>query len=408
MSTRPPLQNMQDGLIPIEIEGIREIKLVELLGVGGFSYVWRVVDTKTNKFYSLKIISGLIPGSIMVERVRMEAGVSIDSEYIVKVIGLCEWDASTFLILFEHVEGVSLEKLLEENRLTNEQKRNIFIQVLRGVGAAHSCNVIHRDLKPANILITDDGRVKLIDFGISKFKGVRITKRGEVIGTVRYMAPELIIQGADVADARCDIYSLGHIFYELAMGEHFWKRKGWDQLEDVWAYMDQEPSPEEAIDLTDFSCSFFPHAGSVLARMVKIDVEQRYKTIDEVLKDLGNPLLGERWDVAGLDLQSPLLIIESGENRLAKCVLGLQDGERREFGRFDLAGNDASISRRHLEFSRQGEHYFVRDLGSKHGTLVGGVILKAGSAPVEIRHADHIKVGDVFLRFTFLSKSESK
>jgi serine/threonine protein kinase len=416
----PALQIMPGGRIPIEIAGIHEVQLTELLGVGGFSSVWKVTDTDTGRFYTLKIIPSINPGSVQAERVRLEAEVSVPSQYIVSVIGLREWDPSTFLILFEHFNGTSLDTLLQKVTLSSAQKKHIFIQILKGVAVAHHHNVIHRDLKPGNILVDVDKNTKLIDFGISKFKGVRITKSGEIIGTVEYMAPELIIQGAEVADARCDIYSLGHLFYEIVTGQHFWKRKGWGELEDVVKYMDQVPSPAEAIELDDFRCDFFLNAREILAKMVKIDPQERYETVDAILQDLGEdvleiPSLPLEDDIAisdilpvssDFDLRSPLLIVESGANRLARTVLGLHEGEIREIGRFDLAGSDTSISRKHLEISRHDDRYYIRDIHSKNGTMLRGILLKPGADPVEIYHADHIKVGDIFLRFAFVSKEK--
>jgi len=392
---------MEGGHIPVRIGPVAEVELLELLGTGGFGSAWKVADCATGALYTLKIIQGIIPGSVEAERVRLEAKVSIPSEYIVPAIGLREWDPSTFLILFEYFPGKSLDKLLEMGALTSDQKKEIFKQTLIGVSDAHRCNVIHRDLKPANILVGDDGRVGLIDFGISKFKGSGLTLSGEIIGTIPYMAPELLVHGAKVADARADIYSLGHTLYELSMGQHFWTRKGWRELKDLVGYLTQTPPPTEVIDLSDFHCDFYHAAPEVLPRMVKIDPAERYFSVDEVLADLGYvPYLPE--PPADLHLRSPLLIVESGSNRGARTVLGLNDGEKREMGRADIAGGDTSISRRHLEFSRSGDRYFVRDLGSKNGTMVRGIALDPADPPMEIRHADRIKVGDVFLRFAFL------
>ena len=395
------LQIMPGGHVPIAIAGIEEVELLELLGTGGYGSAWKVVDMATGTSYVLKILQGILPGSVVAERVRLEASVAVPSEYIVPVIGLREWDPSTFLILFEYFPGQSLDKLIEGRVLADDQKKRIFAQTLKSVADAHRCNVIHRDLKPANILVRDDGQAKLIDFGISKFKGKGLTSSGEIIGTLPYMAPELLLHGAKVADARADIFSLGHILYELAMEQHFWAHKGWRELEDLLGYLRRSPAPTEVIELDDFHCSFYLEAARVLQGMAKINPDERYHSVDEVLSELGYlPYLTEPPD--DIHLRSPLLIVESGSNRGARTVLGLEDGQKRRIGRADIAGNDESISRLHCEVSRSDDRYFVRDLGSKNGTMVRGIAYGRDHSPVEIHHADRIKVGDVFLRFAFL------
>jgi len=215
------------------------------------------------------------------------------------------------------------------------------------------------------------------------------------------MAPELILHGAGGADARTDIYALGHILYELAMGQHFWGRKGWKELKDLVEFLTQDPPPTELIDLSDFRCDFFDTATSVILRMVKNRPEERYASVEEVSLNLGYSALLPATAV-DITIRSPVLIVESGTNRGARTVLGLGDGEGREMGRADIAGNDESISRRHLQFSRRGNQYFVRDVGSRNGTMVRGLLLEPGTPPTEIRHSDRIKVGDVYLRFVFL------
>lgn len=397
------LQVMEGGRIPVAIGDVAEVELLELLGSGGFGSVWKVKDCATVKIYVLKIIQGIIPDSIIVERVRLEAEVSVPSKYIIPVIGLCEWDASTFLILFEYFSGTSLDNLLASSRLTSQQKKDIFNQILLGVSDAHHNNIIHRDLKPANILVGEDGLVKIIDFGISKFKEKGISVSGEIFGTLPYMAPELWLYGSKIADARADIYALGHVLYTMAMGDHFWTRKGWRALKDFALYLKQTPPPTEAIDLSDFHCEFYHQAQRVLSRMVKINSNERYADLDDVLSDLGY-VADLPKTPQDLNLRSPLLIVESGSNRGARTVASIKDGESLVLGRADIAGNDSSISRRHVRLSRVGESYFVADLSSKNGTLVGGIALEASAPPVEIRHGDRIKIGDVFLRFVFLQE----
>lgn len=395
------LSIMVGGRISVATGSVAEVELQELLGSGSFGSAWKVTDCASGQPYVLKIIQGIKPGSVDAERVRLEASVSIPSEYVVPVVGLCEWDPSTFMILFEYFPARSLDKVLEAGTLTSAKKKEIFKQTLIGVSDAHRCNIIHRDLKPENILVSDAGNVKLIDFGVSKFKGKGLTMSGAIIGTLPYMAPELLLYGAKVADARADIYALGQILYELAMGKHFWTRSGWKELSDLVEYLGQTPPPAEGIKLSDFHCDFYKDATRVLQQMVKIDPNERYFSVDDVMSDLGYiPNLPE--PPKDLHLRYPLLIVESGNNRGAKTLINIEDGGTLALGRADLAGADSSISRNHLEFSRSGDRYFVRDLGAKNGTMVRGIALDKGVPPLEIRHADRVKVGDIFLRFAFL------
>jgi eukaryotic-like serine/threonine-protein kinase len=409
MTSLPTLKLMARGRIPVNIGEVEEVELLELLGKGTFGQVWKVVDCRTGKTYSLKLIQYLVPGSIMTERVRLEAEVKIPSQYIVPAIGLREWDPSTFLILFEYYEAQPLNQLLKAGALTPEGKRQVFAQTLRGVGAAHRSNIIHRDLKPANILVSPEHEVRLIDFGISKFRGKGLTTIGDLMGTPQYLAPEALIEGSAIADARTDIFALGQILYELEMGQHFWQRQGWTELEDFYRFIKQTPPPTEAIDLKDFVWSCYPDSQATIAQMLKIDPAERLAAVEGVLARLGYPAEKE---LAQTDLQPvfnpsltrlelPLLIVESGSNRGAKTVLNIPEGGTLTLGRVDIAGSDDSISRCHLEFSRVGQQYCLRDLGSKNGTLLRGNQLRPGGDFASLQHQDRIKVGDVFLRIEF-------
>ena len=112
--------------------------------------------------------------------------------------------------------------------------------------------------------------------------------------------------------------------------------------------------------------------------------------------------MGNCQSVSGL--VSPLLIVESGSNTGARTVLGIADGENRTVGRADVAGNEPSVSRKHLEFRREGVQYMVRDVGSKNGTLIGGT--RVENDYVVLNHDDRILIGDVFLRFAFFKVAE--
>lgn len=399
MAATATLSLMKGGTIHTNIGKISEVLLLELLGMGAFGSVWKVQDIASGIVYALKVIQGLAPDSVMCDRVRLEAEVVIPSKFIVPAIGLRQWDENTYLILFAYFEAKPLDEWLVAGILTPDHKRKIYQQLLWGVRDAHRCNIIHRDLKPGNVLVNRTHEVKLIDFGISKFRGMGLTKTGEVMGTLPYMPPEAIVEGAVMANARTDIYALGHILYELEMGQHFWQRRGWG-IEHFGAYLKQIPNPTEAIDLGDFVGECYPNSAEVIAQMVKVSYDDRIATVSEVLAALGvaEP---EEDDVLPLDsIGFPLLILESGTNRDACLPASLQDGENRTIGRADIAGNDASISRKHIELRREGNHYFLRNLSSK-GTLHSGNFLAPGSLFVQLHHGDRIKVGDIFLRVEF-------
>jgi eukaryotic-like serine/threonine-protein kinase len=404
MSSPPTLALMAHGCIPIDIAGVVEVELIELLGAGGFGQVWKAWDRRTNQFYALKFIQNLSPGSVMVERVRLEAEVAIPSDYIVPALGLREWDPTTFVILFAYYDGQPLDRLLSQHTLTPEQKRQIFNQVLAGVADAHRCNIIHRDLKPSNILVSPDYHVKLIDFGISKFRGKGLTMSGDLMGTPQYLAPEVFLSGSVIADARADIFALGHILYELEMGEHFWKQQGWYRLEDLMTYLTRYPTPTEAIDRCPVPGHCYANAGEVIWKMVKIAPEERFSTIQEVmdaldLAEFTPPLVTPM--ASASSLSRAFLIVESGTNKDARTLLELANGETRVMGRVEIAGNNESISRRHLEFSHNDNQWWVQDMGSKNGTLLRGTALTAAMGAVPIQDRDRLRVGDVFLRLEF-------
>ncbi|MGG6268895.1 protein kinase domain-containing protein [Leptolyngbya sp. AN03gr2] len=407
------LQAFQGGFIPIHVEEIKEVKLLELLGAGRFGTVWKVQDIRTKNLYVLKIIQNIEPSSRLVHRVRLEASVTISSNYIIPVIGLREWNDSTFLILFEYFSAKSLDRVLREETLTVARKRFLFDQILRGVADAHKNNIIHRDLKPANILVGENDVVKLIDFGLAKFKATGFTKTGDMMGTPPYMSPEISIEGSKFSDARTDIYALGQILYEMSMGYTFWAKQGWRSggFYEFTNFLKQLPPPTECIVLSDFSCDLYSNAKQVLARMVKRDPKERYATVNEVIEALcGESIRADVPEVPRepyqVNLKYPLLIVESGTNKNACTLVRVDPGEQLVLGRIDIAGSDRSISRRHLVFTRQGNRYFVSDIRQKailpnselNPTLVSGVALEPNAAPTELLDGTRLKVGDIFLR----------
>ncbi len=393
--------------IPVNIGAVGEVKVEELLGSGGFGVVCRVTDLETGASYALKVIRNInstdeeVKALQLVERIRREAAVDIPSPHVVRALGIREWDESTFLILFEFFPGRSLGELIHDKSLSDRQKCDVIRQVLQGIADAHRCNVIHRDLKPDNVLVGSDGTVKVIDFGLAKFASRRITTDGSFFGTLRYMAPELLQNGSHLADTRSDIYSLGHVFYEMVQGQHYWQRAQWRGLEDFAAYLKRVPTPKFAIDAREFQCDLLPNAKETISDMVRLQPEERPATVGQILARLGMGKKVAPSPVSDMRTLSPVLIVESGYNPNARTVVKLPDGERRVIGRSNISPLDSSVSRNHAEISRQGGQYFIADLNSKNGTLLRGRAVEP-NRPMEIRPGDKLKMGEVFLRFAFL------
>jgi serine/threonine-protein kinase len=114
----------------------------------------------------------------------------------------------------EYLEGEGLDAVMSNHRPLNLlEKIAIIIQVCNGLGYAHRRGVIHRDIKPANIMINKDGAIKIFDFGIAHAGQMNVTRSGEILGTLRYMAPEQV--SGKTVDSRTDIFSLGVVFYQL-------------------------------------------------------------------------------------------------------------------------------------------------------------------------------------------------
>ncbi|MEX1093688.1 MAG: serine/threonine-protein kinase [Acidimicrobiia bacterium] len=200
----------------------KRYELVESLGTGGMATVWRARDTVLDRWVALK---RLLPHAnndpVVSERFRREAlsSARLSHPGIVTVYDAGEDEDGPFIVL-ELVEGETLGDLLKrEGSLDVAATAGIVRQVADALDYAHSQGVIHRDVKPANLMIASDGTVQLTDFGIARSADdpTTITKPGAVIGTLAYLAPE-VIEG-DMITSASDIYSLGAVTYQMLTGD---------------------------------------------------------------------------------------------------------------------------------------------------------------------------------------------
>lgn len=200
---------------------IHSYEIVAHLGKGGMGNVYKATDTMLGRDVALKMLHPqLTMESQFLERFKKEARVLAQLLHpnIAVIYNFIEQGGDHFMVM-EYVEGTNLDDLLKMHRtLPAKFIVPVFIQVLEGLQHAHRKNIFHRDIKPANIMITPDGTVKLMDFGIAKVAGEqKMTQVNKIVGTVEFMAPELI-QGHD-ASASSDIYAAGVTMYELISGK---------------------------------------------------------------------------------------------------------------------------------------------------------------------------------------------
>jgi serine/threonine-protein kinase len=201
-------------------ENVGPYRILEVLGRGGMGVVYRGVHDNLGRQVAVKALAPeLTQDPHFRERFFSEARTQAQLQHpnIVTIYDLLE-DGGEFFIVMEFVEGRALDQVLADGKLPEAEAHRIFAQILAALDAAHSQGVIHRDVKSSNVLVTGDGRVKLMDFGIALLVGdKRLTQSSQTIGTPIYMSPEQILRPREV-DHRTDIYSAGILYYEMLTG----------------------------------------------------------------------------------------------------------------------------------------------------------------------------------------------
>ncbi|MBP2581541.1 serine/threonine-protein kinase [Streptomyces sp. PvR006] len=208
---------LQDPLVGRLLDG--RYRVDARIAVGGMATVYRAVDTRLDRVLALKVMHpALATDAAFVERFIREAK-SVARLSHPNVVGVFDQGAegAYVYLAMEYVAGCTLRDVLRERgALAPRAALDILEPVLAALGAAHRAGFVHRDMKPENVLIGDDGRVKVADFGLVRAVGSATATTGSVLGTVSYLAPEQIEHGT--ADTRADVYACGVVLYEMLTG----------------------------------------------------------------------------------------------------------------------------------------------------------------------------------------------
>lgn len=211
-----------DPLIGRLIDGRYHVR--SRIARGGMATVYLATDQRLDRLVAVKIMHGhLADDSQFKERFIQEArsAARLAHPNVVNVFDQGQ-DAESAYLVMEYLPGITLRELLQEyGALTPEQTMDITEAVLSGLAAAHKAGIVHRDLKPENVLLADDGRIKIGDFGLARAASANTATGKALLGTIAYLSPELVTRG--IADTRSDIYAVGIMMFEMLTGEQPFK-----------------------------------------------------------------------------------------------------------------------------------------------------------------------------------------
>ncbi len=260
---------------------VSHYSILERLGGGGMGVVYKAEDTKLKRHVALKFLPPQLTADPEAkERFIQEArsASAVDHPNVCTVHEIDETADGQVFICMAYVEGESLRARLARGPLEVEEALNIARQVAEGLAQAHLRGVVHRDIKPANLMLTGDGAVKIVDFGLATLAGqARITRTGQVAGTAAYMSPEQA-RGAAV-DARSDLWSLGVVLYEMLTGKLPFPGDSEHGVLVAIAHDDFPP-------LESLRPGLPPQLAATVTRCLLKDPADRYRSAGELLADL--------------------------------------------------------------------------------------------------------------------------
>jgi len=274
-------------------KSLRSYRIEAKLGAGGMGVVYKAVDSRLGRTAAIKILSS---GVLNTERERRfvqeaKAASSLNHPNIVTIydVDTQEIDGKPVqYIAMEYVPGETLDHLIGKKGLRIRDVLKYSIQIADALAAAHSAGIVHRDLKPSNVIVTEQGVVKILDFGLAKLseqgeadayaetmhgEGSPLTEEGTILGTVAYMSPEQA-DGKPV-DRRSDIFSFGSVLYEMATGQRAFI--GGSKLSSLSAvlYKDPQPASQAVAEIP-------PELDRIIARCLKKDPERRWQSMADV------------------------------------------------------------------------------------------------------------------------------
>ncbi|GMR13000.1 MAG: hypothetical protein BMS9Abin29_1195 [Gemmatimonadota bacterium] len=291
----------------LEGETVLQYEVLEKLGGGGMGVVYKARDSRLGRTVALKFLSAHLLSDPEAKKrflVEAQAAASLDHPNLCTIHETGETEDGCLFIAMTYYEGETLQRRIGRGRISVEEALDITAQASRGVARAAERGIIHRDIKPANLMLTSEGTVKIVDFGLAKTMGGELTQAGSRLGTVSYMSPEQT--RGDTADHRTDVWSLGVVLYEMLSGKRPF-RGGTDQAV-IHSILTETPTP-----LYELVPSLSPGVTALVERALRKDPARRYPDASSLLKDVER-LIADPESTSRLD-STPSLPAD-GERRL--------------------------------------------------------------------------------------------
>lgn len=299
------LQTPQPGLSKGSILA-EKYRILDKLGQGGMGLVYKAEDLKLKRTVALKFLPPESTGNQAARNRFMQeaqAASALDHPNICTIHEISETENGQVFIAMACYEGDDLKQKISNGPILPEETVQIAVQIARGLSKAHARGIVHRDIKPANIMLTDDGTVKIVDFGIAKLSGPsKLTHTGVTMGTVAYMSPEQARGGK--VDHRTDIWSLGVVIYEMLTSQLPFQ--GDHEQAVIYSIINKNPQPLEAL------CEHCPPALQLaIQRSLRKDTNERFQSVEDLIAVLQDK---EEFGVADIDFSD--IVIAPAEKEL--------------------------------------------------------------------------------------------